>query len=241
MSSKQRRRRGVVLLMVALACGGLAASDVSDRVGEVERRVGVPVPVVVAARDIEPGAELSAPDLRVSQIPSRYAPRDAPTSPAQAIGLRTAGPVAGGSPITAGVVGGPDGPGGLRGLRRGERAVEVAVSASSALADGALPGGRVDILVSTEGGDGPARSFLALEDVELLALGPAPGTDDGFDTPDAEAGVTGPMTVATLRVTLAQAVYLTAAQNFSRELRLLPRPRGDRRRIGRAAVLASEL
>jgi pilus assembly protein CpaB len=34
--------------------------------------------------------------------------------------------------------------------------------------------------------------------------------------------------VATLRVTVRQAVYLTAAQNFAQEVRLLPRPAGDR-------------
>jgi pilus assembly protein CpaB len=33
--------------------------------------------------------------------------------------------------------------------------------------------------------------------------------------------------VATLRVTVRQAVYLTAAQNFAQEVRLLPRPSGD--------------
>ena len=33
-----------------------------------------------------------------------------------------------------------------------------------------------------------------------------------------------------LRVTLRQAVYLAAAQDFARELRVLPRADGDRRR-----------
>jgi len=49
--------------------------------------------------------------------------------------------------------------------------------------------------------------------------------------PDADAA-SGSAT-ATLRVTLKQAVYLTAAQNFAREVRLLPRAPGDRRRAGR--------
>jgi pilus assembly protein CpaB len=35
-----------------------------------------------------------------------------------------------------------------------------------------------------------------------------------------------------LRVTLRQAVYLAAAQSFARELRVLPRAIGDRRRVG---------
>jgi pilus assembly protein CpaB len=239
-SRTQRRRRASILLALALGCGGLAASEVSDRVSEVEQRVGAPVPVVVAARDIEPGTELRPGDLRISRVPSRYAPRDAPATPGQALGLRTAGPVAAGSPITAGVFGaGAGGDSGPRALRRGERAVEVRVTAGAAPAETVTPGARVDLLVSTEPGDGPARTFVALEDVELLALGPAPGGDVLGAEPEAGLGTSA--AIATLRVTQRQAVYLTAAQNFSRELRLLPRPAGDRGRIGRVAVLASQL
>ncbi len=123
-------------------------------------------------------------------------------------------------------------------LRKGERAVEVAVTGAAGLADAAGPGARVDVLVSTEPREGPGRSFLALEDVEVLDLAagaadaPAPEPDD--DGPAATA-------TATLRVTLRQAVYLTAAQNFAREVRLLPRPPGDRSRAGRAAVSAAGL
>jgi hypothetical protein len=43
-------------------------------------------------------------------------------------------------------------------------------------------------------------------------------------------------TIATLRVTARQAVYLTAAANFAHEIRLLARPQGDRGRIGAVAV-----
>ena len=124
------------------------------------------------------------------------------------------------------------------GLRKGERAVEVAVAGGAGLEDAAGPGARVDVLVSTEAGEGPGRSFLALEDVEVLDLGPAapdaPAPETEGDGPAASA-------TATLRVTLRQAVYLTAAQNFAREVRLLPRPAGDRSRAGRAAVSAGGL
>lgn len=239
MSSRARRRRGVVLLLLALACGSLAASEIGDRIGDVEARIGVPVPVVVAARDIDAGAELSRADLRLSQVPQRFAPPDAPTSPDQALGLRTAGPVAAGSPITAGVVGasaGGDDPGGLR---RGERAVDVVVAGAGSLLETAMPGTRVDVLVSTDPGEGPGSSFLALEDVELLALAPAAPSDAPLEA-DLSAGPATSVAV-TLRTTLRQAVYLTAAQSYAREIRVLPRPLGDRRRIGRAAVAANEL
>jgi pilus assembly protein CpaB len=239
MSARTRRRRGLVLLVLALACGALAASEVGDKVSEVEGRIGVPVPVVVAARDIEPGAELSRADLRLSQVPQRFAPPDAPTSPDQAVGLHTAGPVAAGSPITAGVVGttaSGDDPGALR---RGERAVEITVAGGASLIETAVPGARVDILISTDPGDGPGSSFVALEDVELLALAPGSSADAPLDA-DLSAGAT-TSAVATLRTTLRQAVYLTAAQSYAREIRLLPRPPGDRRRVGRATVGANDL
>jgi pilus assembly protein CpaB len=230
-----RRRRGLVLLALALACGALAAVDVGERVRALEQRVGAPVPVVVAARDLEPGAELEPSDLRVAMVPRRFAPPDAPSAVAQAAGLRAAGPVAAGSPITAGVVGGVPASGSPRGLRPGERAVEVAVAGGGALLDTATPGSRVDVVVSTDPGDGPGSSFVALEDVELLALA-AGGVSlgEGYDAPPARA-------LATLRVTLRQAVYLTAAQGYAREVRLLTRPPGDRGRVGRAAVGAESL
>lgn len=237
MSTSKRRRRGLVLLVLALACGALAASEVGDKVSEVEGRIGVPVPVVVAARDIEPGTELSRADLRLSQVPQRFAPPDAPTSPDQAVGLHTAGPVAAGSPITAGVVGttaNGDDPGALR---RGERAVEITVAGAS-LIETAVPGARVDILVSTDPGDGPGSSFVALEDVELLALAPGSSAEAPLDDDPSAAGASA---VATLRTTLRQAVYLTAAQSYAREIRVLPRPPGDRRRVGRATVGANDL
>jgi len=59
----------------------------------------------------------------------------------------------------------------------------------------------------------------------LLAAGgdEAEGKSAGKPSPGARVAVS-------LRVSLRQAVYLAAAQDFARELRLLPRAQGDRRR-----------
>ncbi|MGI8945966.1 MAG: hypothetical protein ACR2GL_07005, partial [Thermoleophilaceae bacterium] len=106
--------------------------------------------------------------------------------------------------------------------------------------DPAGPGARVDVLVSTEPDASPGRTFLALENVELLGLR-AIGAGAAAEEDAAPAAPSEATAVARLRVTLRQAVYLTAAQNFARELRLLPRPPGDSRRAGRAEVGAGEL
>ena len=233
-----RRRRAVFLLALALACGGLAASEVGGRVAEVESRTGRPVPVVVAAREVRPGAQLKPADLAVRDVPSRFMPVDAARSMTEAVGLEVRGGLQRGAYVTATALGGRSATvrnGGAT-LRRGERAVQVAVAGGDPLSQAGGPGSRVDVLVSTEPRDGAGRTFLALEDVELLALGGAPS-----GVASREDGGAAPSATATLRVTQRQAVYLTAAQNFAREVRLLPRPPGDGGRGGRSAVSAAGL
>ena len=80
---------------------------------------------------------------------------------------------------------------------------------------------------------------MALADVELMALRGDPAGGYGDADTDAEGG--GASALATLRVTLRQAVYLTAADNFGREIRLLARPPGDRSGGVGEAVSAAEL
>lgn len=233
MSARTRRRRAVVLLALALACGGLAASEVGGRVREVEARVGAPVPVLVAARELPGGRELKPGDVAVREVPERFAPPDALATAEEAAGAVPASPVARGAYVTASALSGSAGGEGSGGLGKGQRAIQVAVSASEA-----APGARVDVLVSTEPRDGPGRSFLALEDVEVLDLAAGAGNAAASEPEDDGPA---PTATATLRVTLRQAVYLTAAQNFAREVRLLPRPAGDRAREGRSAVTADRL
>ena len=85
----------------------------------------------------------------------------------------------------------------------------------------------------TRGGDGQSgRTELALEDVEVLtsaAAAAAPGDDPG------------PHVAVSLRVTLHQAVFLAAAQSFAREIRLLPRAQGDRKRGAEGLSVGSHL
>jgi pilus assembly protein CpaB len=237
-----RRRRGLLLLALALASGALAASLVRDRVESVERRVGPLVPVAVAARDLHVGARLGPRDVAVRQVPAAYAPRRALASRAQAAGQTIGVPLTAGGYLTPEQLGGAEEGRGAGGLRRGQRAVEIAVAGGGALESAAGPGSRVDVLVSTESSDGRGSTSVALEDVELLALRPAAG-DAALDAgagPD-ESAADAATAVATLRVTLRQAIYLTAAENFAREVRLLPRPPGDTARGGRAAVGSGEL
>jgi pilus assembly protein CpaB len=231
-TTRVRRRRALLLLSLALASGGLAATQVGQRVRDVEARVGPLVPVVVTTRSLRPEQELSPDRLAVRRVPRRFAPPDAVTSVSDARGLRTGVALPPGSYLTEAALRGAPGESDRSPLRPGERAVEVSVSGGQALTGSAAPGARVDVLVSTERGGGGGKSFVALEDVELLGLRSGSPGEGGNDRADS---------VATLRVTLRQGVYLAAAQNFAREVRLLVRPPGDGARTGREAVDASGL
>jgi pilus assembly protein CpaB len=243
---KARRRRGLLLLSVAMASGGLAASQVHERERRVDARVGPAVPVLVAARDLRAGARIAAGAVAVRRAPARFVPRDALASAAGVAGARLAVPVAAGGYLTAGLFQGSNSEqSGGGGVGRGWRAVSLSVIGAAGLAAGS----RVDVLVSTESGAGGGRTLVALAGVELLRLEPGTGLSaedaaaGGVSTGAPAAGGSGtgaPTALATLRVTLRQAVYLTAADNFAREIRLLARPPGERAPAG-AAVSQGEL
>lgn len=218
-----RRRRAIVLGGLAVALGTLSAADVAQREATLRAQAGPPVGFLVAARTLDAGRRLRAGDLELRRVPARFAPAGGPDEPALLVGGRLAVPVPAGAQVTpaqlAGAARAPL-------IRRGERATDVLASGSP---DAIVTGAHVDVLITRERGDGGAGATeLALEDVEVLAARPAPAVTR------AEHG--GPAVAATLRVSVRQAVYLTAAQSFAREIRLLPRAPGDRRRTGDVAI-----
>jgi pilus assembly protein CpaB len=238
-SAAGRRRRGVAALGLALASGGLAASQVQERLRAVEARTGPLVPVVVARSDLPPGQRL-APDrveglLTVRQVPEGFRPPDALASPAEAAGLRLGAGLAAGGYLTASALRtedttAPRAPT----LAPGERLVEVPVAGGRALTALGGAGRRVDVLVTSEPRDGAGRTWVALERVELVALveKASEANEGGGSSVDARA---------TLRVSPRQAVFLTAAEAFAREVRLLARAPRDRRSTPTGVVSAGDL
>jgi pilus assembly protein CpaB len=204
-----RRRRAVALLGLALLLGVLAASDVAGREAALRRQLGPTVPVVVVRAPLRAGDRITRGALALRLVPERYAPASAFHEPAEAVGRRAGVPIAAGAdlgPALLRVPGSQAQPAGPA-LRRGERALDlVAVGA-------AAPGTRVDVLVTDDGRGGATR--LVLAGAEVLATRPA-------QAPDAQDAL--PRVVATLRVTVRQAVALTAAAAGAREVRLLARP-----------------
>jgi pilus assembly protein CpaB len=204
-----RRRRALLLLGLALALGGLAAIDVSRRERALETQLGPLTEVVVARHQLDAGAAIKLEDLGLRRLPARYAPPGAPAFAGELAGHRLAVPVPAGGAVTPDLLAHAPPP---ATIAKGERALELLASGS------VTPGARVDVVVT-----GKQQARLALENVEVLAARQT--TEDGK-----------PRVAATLRVTPAQAVYLTAAQSFASDIRLLVRAPGDRRKVGALAV-----
>ena len=228
-----RRARGLALLGAALAFGGLAASSVSRYTNDVRAQVGPPLPVVVAREDLSRSTaitpRLAAGSLGVRRVPARFAPPGALASPSAAEGYRLATAVHAGDYLTDSML--TSGGGATATAVSGGRIVEIEVAGAGSIASALRPGAHVDVLITTDHGQGPARTYLALQDAQLVSFSPASGAS-GTDSAGA---------IASLRVTLRQAVLLTAAQNFARELRLVPRAEGDRRRLGPIGVTSAGL
>jgi hypothetical protein len=97
-----------------------------------------------------------------------------------------------------------------------------------------------DVLITTGGEGAPPRTYLALQRVEVADFRAEAGLG-GTGAGGPGEGASGAGATATLRVSLAQAVMLTAAVNFARELRLVPRSAGERRRHRPLSVRAADL
>jgi pilus assembly protein CpaB len=233
-----RRARVLAMLAGAAVCAGLAASAVDSYTNEIRTQVGPLVPVVVARTEIAKGRRITAETARgylsERRVPARFVPPSALRVVSAALGYRSLTTIRAGDYVSENSLGTDAGEGRSRlGVPPRGRLVEVPVAGAETIARALHPGARVDVLITTDRGAGPRRTYLALQRIELVDFGASPD--------EAASGGGGRDATATLRVTLAQAVLLTAARNFAREVRLVPRADGDDRRVGPASVTAAEL
>jgi pilus assembly protein CpaB len=234
-----RRARALALLGISAACAGLAASLVNGYASDVQSQVGPLVPVVVARDGIPRGKVLTAQNLSFylsrRRVPERFVPPDTLRDADEAAGLRPLTRVVAGSYVERAQLQLPSADESRLDSGGRARVVEAPVVGAAALRGLLRPGALVDVLVTSERGSGLPRTYLALQRVELVDL----RAQEGGSNTEGQARPAD--TVAALRVTLRQAILLTAAQNFARELRLVPRPAGDSRRYRRAAVTSADL
>lgn len=223
----KRRARAVAFGCAALLCAGLAAAMTGGYHQDIQGELGPLRSVVVATARIPAGQPISAKDvdeiLEVRRVPERFAPAGALALPGQAAGRAPATAIPAGSYVLAAQLREPRSKSKdeeRAPIAPGRRPVEVSVTGAEALAaDGADPvGSRVDVIVTTEprAGGGRGRTYVAAEEVRLLALTRAEdGAASGYSGSDSTSWT------ATLALTRTEALRLIQAENFALGVRLI--------------------
>lgn len=214
-----RRLRAGLFAASALLCA-VGSAVLASRYGtKPELDYGDPRPVVVVERPLAKGSTLRRRDLASSlgraELPQRLLPPDALVDPHEALGRSPANEIPAGSYLLASHLRAQTSPQRPRAPAPGRLPVEVTVAGAGSLsAAGATSISAVDVVVAEEpGARGRPRVRLAARGVPLLELrraGAASGERGGW--------------IATLGLRRPQALELIEAENYAREVRLIPRP-----------------
>jgi pilus assembly protein CpaB len=170
-----RMRITLVLLLALAAGGGLAYGTYNYMQSMQVKTESLPTrPVVVAAADLELGAEIRPDDIRIVQWPQNALPMGAFSSPEEIIGRGLVMPVIQNEPILPMKLAGKDAGSGLPVvIPEGKRAVSVRVNEVIGVAGYVLPGTKVDVLATASPTDKreDTTTKLVLSNVQVLAAG----------------------------------------------------------------------
>lgn len=159
---------GVLAILAALGTGVAVYSYLSWLRSQVPVS-GKLVPMVVAARDLEPGTSLEESMLKIVQHPQPYLPSGAVSDEAKVVGQVLTVPVLEGEPITTRKVGRSGGFSSL--IPPGTRAYSLSISSGSGLGFLPKPGDRVDVIVTfPQEVLGEATSMTILQGKEIAAV-----------------------------------------------------------------------
>ena len=203
------RMRVFMVFALAIAAGGtLAFGTYNFMQQRPAQTVSIPTrQVVVAAADLDVGAELRREDIRIIDWPANAVPATAISDPKDVIGRGIVLPVIQNEPILPMKLALEGAGAGLPpAIPPGLRAVSVRVNEVIGVAGYVLPGTRVDVVatVSPTGSSTDMTSKVILTNVQVLAAGTKIERDGDKDKPM-------PVSVVTLLVNPEEAERLTLA------------------------------
>jgi pilus assembly protein CpaB len=204
-----RNRIFAVLLIAIVAGGGLAYATYNFvNSNRAAQPTAAPTqPVVVAAANLQLGAELKKEDLAVLRFPQGAAPEGSFANPAELLGRGLIVPIVKNEVILDAKLASKEAGSGLPPIiPEGMRAVSVRVNEVVGVAGYVLPGTRVDVIATanptTHASDTTSKVVLA--NVQVLTAGTRMETDQ-------DKGKAMPVTVVTLLVNPEQAERLALA------------------------------
>jgi pilus assembly protein CpaB len=201
--------RVFMVFVLAITAGGALAFGTYNFMQQrpVETRAIPTRQVVVAAADLDVGAELRREDIRIIDWPANAVPANAISDPKDVIGRGIVLPVIQNEPILPNKLALEGAGGGLPpAIPPGLRAVSVRVNEVIGVAGYVLPGTRVDVVatVSPTGNNADMTSKVILTNVQVLAAGTKIDRETDKNKPI-------PVSVVTLLVNPEEAERLTLA------------------------------
>ena len=201
------RMRIFLVFLLAVTSGGALAFGTYNYMQQLPAQgPSIPTrPVVVAAADLEIGAELRRDDLRVIEWPANAAPQGAFGNPDELVGRGLVLPVIQNEPLLPMKLASKEAGAGLPPIiPHGLRAVSVRVNEVIGVAGYVLPGTRVDVVATVNPTEHrpDVTSKVVLTDVQVLAAGTKIDRDADGNKPM-------PVTVVTLLVNPEEAERLT--------------------------------
>jgi pilus assembly protein CpaB len=170
-----RSRIFAVLAIAILAGGGLAYGTYNFMQNQPVTQVSTPTqPVVVAAADLQLGAEIKKEDLLVVQFPAGKTPEGTFAKPDEILGRGLIVPVVKNEPILKAKLASKEAGSGLPPvIPEGMRAVSVRVNEVVGVAGYVLPGNRVDVVATASPTEARAdtTSKVVLSNVQVLTAG----------------------------------------------------------------------
>ncbi len=169
------RSRIFAVLAIAILAGGGLAYGTYNFMNQAPKMVNAPTQgVVVAAGDLQLGAEIKKEDVQVVQFPAGKTPEGAFTKADEVIGRGVIVPIVKNEPILKAKLASKEAGSGLPPvIPEGMRAVSVRVNEVVGVAGYVLPGNRVDVVATASPTDQhqDTTSKVVLSNVQVLTAG----------------------------------------------------------------------
>lgn len=173
----ERRKMLIVVLIVAIALGGIATysiwSYLQSKQQEVERAKVDMMEVVAAAENIPLGSTIEQRQLKKVLWPRANVPPGTFQDPGLLVGRTVVSNIVVGEPLMEAKLASGDSKSGVMAyiIPEGHRAMAVAVNDVAGVAGFVLPNSTVDVIVTTTPPRGPRISKIVLQNLRVLAVG----------------------------------------------------------------------
>ena len=214
-----RQRRGVLLILVTVLGAIVTFIAVFNYVQSVSSQVGPKTTVLELSKDVNELQGVTAADVTATQVPERWAPKNAVHDLSEVQGKVTASSYSKGAVLQTSMLQDPPQ------LTEGYREVTIMVDAETGVAGKVASGSRVDVVSTLQDPNNKQQTAqVIIQNALITDVGVATKVEDESDSGDFKESEAVPVTFA---LTPDESLKLAYAESFSKKVRLMLRREGD--------------